>query len=389
MNKLSKLLNKKSLNVLGLMSGTSIDGLDLALCKIARFGKQYKLKTLEQSYYKYPQKLKQNIIDIASSASFNQADLKQLDYKLAMFYSSRIIKFKQKYPSSRIDLIGSHGQTIYHRDHRLAGNKKNNSLTWQIGDGAYISKLTGIPVVSDFRMDDIAAGGSGAPLTPICNYHLLANQKQNIAVLNIGGIANLTYLPAHAKLFDIKASDCGPGNMLIDQLMMSFYDKKFDRNGKTALTGKLDSRLFNHLKRFKWYESKFPRSLGREQFGSEVLKKIINFSKKHRISFENIITTVSELTVQGVVVYLSKFPQPSEIVISGGGVYNKYFRKRLEEIYPESKIVSSSQYGIDPDYLEALSFALLAVLFLDNKPAGLSFVTGANKNTIMGKLSLP
>ena len=389
MNHLKILGTKKSLHILGLMSGTSADGLDLALCRISETGRRVQLKTVCAGCYKFPANLRKWILDAADESMINKDDLCKLDLSLSAFYVTAINKFIKKNNIAKIDLIASHGQTIYHRDNRAKRGKSKFSTTWQIGDGAYLSTGLGLPVVTDFRRDDIAAGGAGAPLTPFCHYHLLAQRGKNIAILNIGGITNLTYLHKSGNKDRVSASDCGPGNMLIDQLMQRLYHKKYDRNGWVALRGTVHKPLLSYLKKDTWYKKSYPQSLGREQFGIDFVDKIIKFGKNNTISNENIITTVSELTVAAVLKYLHTMTTPDELLICGGGVHNRYFRDRLQQELPQCSVNSTAVYGFDPDYVEAVCFALLGFMYVKGIPAGLKSVTGAGNETVLGKLSLP
>lgn len=389
MNHLKKLSTKSSLNVLGLMSGTSADGLDLALCRISRKGRGIELKTLCTGGYKFTANLRKWILATADKSTLTKTDICDLDLTLSAFYVNSIKKFIEKNKIYKIDLIASHGQTIYHRDKRGSGGKSRQSATWQIGDGAYLSTNTGIPVVSDFRRDDTAAGGSGAPLTPLCHYHLFAHKGENRAVLNIGGITNLTYLPQSGIVNKISASDCGPGNMPVDQLMQRLYNKKYDRGGQIAIHGSVNFPLLKYLRNSAWYRKPFPKSLGREQFGNDFVDKIIKFGKINKISNENIITTISELTVEAVIKYLNKMSIPDQLLVCGGGVHNRFFMDRLQQELPGCRVHSTAESGLDPDYVEAVSFALMGFMYTAGIPAGLKNVTGARTETVLGKLSLP
>jgi anhydro-N-acetylmuramic acid kinase len=389
MKGLAGLASKKSLLVLGLMSGTSVDGLDLGLCHIAPDGKGYRVRLLNTGFCKYPESLRTEIIGLASQSLISKARLITLDQNLARFYARKITAFMRKNKINHVDLIGSHGQTIYHADVRLKAAKAFPGGTLQIGNGAILAALTGIPVVSDFRASDIALGGSGAPLTPVCHYHLFAERNRNIAVLNIGGITNLTWLPKRAGLDSVRASDCGPGNMIIDYLSRKLFKKRFDSGGKIALSGKVDNKLLDSFRREAWFKAFWPKSLGREQFGSDRIDRFITAARGLKLSKEDTLATASELTVVSVYRALREYDPPSALIISGGGVHNRYFMKRFAEILPACKIAGSGAWGIDPDYVEAAAFALLAAMFVYGDPANLPQVTGAGRKTILGKLSMP
>ncbi len=388
MKGLAGLTSKKSLLVLGLMSGTSVDGLDLALCRIAADKRKYKFRLLNTGFYGYPDSLRSEIFKLASHFSITKAGLITLDQNLAKFYARKITTFMRKNNISHVDLIGSHGQTIYHADARLKAAKNVPRGTLQIGNGAIIAALTGIPVVSDFRINDVALGGSGAPLTPVCHYHLFAERNKNIAVLNIGGITNLTWLPKHAGLDHIRATDCGPGNMIVDQLTRKLFKKRFDSGGRIALSGKVNNKLLGLFRGETWFKAPLPKSLGREQFGSERIDRFIAAARGLKLSKEDLLATASELTVICVYRALSEYGLPSALIISGGGVHNRYFMNRLAEMLPACKVADSGEWGIDPDYVEAAAFALLASMFVQGDPANLPRVTGAGRKTLLGRLSM-
>jgi len=385
----SELKNNKALNVLGLMSGTSVDGLDMALCRIAQKGKGYDIKVYQTGFKKFPTGLRNLVIQIASSDVINKSNLVALENRLCEFYSDSIKTFMKICKGRRIDLIGSHGQTIYHCDPRLSLKASNSRGTWQIGDGGRIAAQTGIPVVSDFRVNDVALGGSGAPLTPVCHYHLFGQKRKNIAVLNIGGIANLTFLPGKGGIKSIQASDCGPGNMLVDGLMQRLYNKKYDRNGKNAMSGDISTELLSYLKHFQWFKKPFPKSLGREQYGTKMIDGIMKQSNKYKLAKADIVATAAEFTIISVLKYISTLDRIDNLITCGGGVHNRYFMNGFSDKFDDTDVYCSLEYSFDPDYIEAVSFALLASMFINNDPANLPFVTGATGSTALGKLSLP
>ncbi|MBD3218143.1 MAG: hypothetical protein GF310_07695 [candidate division Zixibacteria bacterium] len=386
---LKKLLSRKDLNIIGMMSGTSLDGLDLAYCRISRQKKRHEVKTLKTGYYRFGQKLKKNLQKIVNEDKFTKALVRQIENDLADFYAAKVNHFRKKHSLRSVDLLGCHGQTIFHFDRRLLKSKKAGSLSWQIGESSRLAVKTDLPVISDFRAADIALGGSGAPLTPVCHYHLFGRDDKDIAILNIGGITNLTFLPKRGGKKKIRASDCGPGNILIDQIAKMLFKKELDKGGKFALSGFVSKKLLTALKRQAWFKKPYPKSLGREQFDSRKAKKIIEVGKRYRISNADIMTTVSELTVISVVDYIENTTLPDRLIVSGGGVHNKYFMTRLADLIPGCEVVSSKQAGINPDYVEAVSFALLAALWIFGEAANLPPVTGASRETVLGKLTLP
>jgi anhydro-N-acetylmuramic acid kinase len=389
MSLLARLLSKRNLNVIGIMSGTSLDGLDIAMCRISPLKQSYRIRMLHSGYAAYPKNLRRKLMDIVTSDSVSKKGLTSLEAELGDFCAGKITSFISANKTGKVDLIGSHGQTIYHFDQRTAKAGNKYSLTWQIVDGDQLAVATGIPVISDFRRKDTALGGSGAPLAPICHYHLFGERRENRAVLNIGGIANLTYLPGQDGIGGIQASDCGPGNMLVDQLMGQLCGKKYDTSGGKALSGDVSNLLLRKLTSQSWFKRAYPKSLGREQFGPAMVQQIVQTGKKLKLSKADIIATVSELTIKAVIKYISNLPHPSKLIVAGGGVHNKYFMKRLSDLLPECDVTGSGKLGIGPDYLEAVSFALLAAMYIKNDAGNLPRVTGAARPAILGKLSLP
>ena len=386
---LKKLLSKRDVNIIGMMSGTSLDGLDLSFCRISHHKPRHRIKIMENGYYKFNQVLKRNLRALTSNAEFTKSFVKQVDDDLGLFFASRVKRFMTKLGLRGADLLACHGQTILHLDKRISKSKAVRSTTWQIGNSARLSALTGVPVISDFRSADVALGGSGAPLTPICHYHLYGQDNKNIAVLNIGGITNLTFLPKAGDMNKIRASDCGPGNMLVDQLTKMFFGLDYDKDGSIALSGNVSRRLLGVFKRKAWFRSPYPKSLGREQFGDDEVTKIIEMSRRYGISKKDIIATVSELTVIPVMHYIENLPVLDKLIVCGGGAHNKYFMRRLSDLIGGSPVISSEDAGVDPDYVEAVCFALMGALWLYGEPANLPSVTGASKQAVLGRLTLP
>lgn len=386
---LKKLLSKRDVNVIGMMSGTSLDGLDLSFCRISYHKPRHRIKIMKNGYYRFNQVLKRNLRVLTSNAEFTKSFVKQVDDDLGLFYASRVKHFIKKLGLRGVDLLACHGQTILHVDNRISKSRSKKGTTWQIGNSSRLSVLTGIPVISDFRSADVALGGAGAPLTPICHYHLYGQDNKNIAVLNIGGITNLTFLPKKSGRKKVKASDCGPGNMLVDQLTKILFGRDYDKDGRIALSGIVSRKVLSALQRRAWFRSPYPKSLGREQFGDDEVKKIIEMGRRYGISNKDIIATVSELTVISVMHYIENLPALDKLIVCGGGAHNKYFMRRLSDLIGGSPVISSDDAGVHPDYVEAVCFALLGALWLYGEPANLPSVTGASKQAVLGRLTLP
>ncbi|HDS00900.1 MAG TPA: anhydro-N-acetylmuramic acid kinase [candidate division Zixibacteria bacterium] len=389
MHPIKKLLSKKDVNIIGMMSGTSLDGLDLSYCRISHNATRHGVKIIKTGYFRFDPVLKRNLQALVSEGRFTKSFIKQADDDLGQFYAASVKRFMKKFGIRPVDMLGCHGQTILHLDKRLSKSKTGRSATWQIGSSSRLASITGLPVVSDFRSADVALGGSGAPLTPLCHYHLFGQDDRNIAVLNIGGITNLTFLPEKSGRKKIRASDCGPGNMLVDQLTKMLFGRDYDKGGRIASTGVISKRLLGSLKRRTWFTGPHPKSLGREQFGADEAMRIIERGRRYGISNRDIITTVSELTVISVLNYIENLPAVDKLIVCGGGASNNYFMTRLSNLIPRCAVISSEEAGLDPDYVEAACFALLAALWVFGEPANLQAVTGASKQTLLGRLTLP
>ncbi len=385
MQALLKLFKRKSLDVLGLMSGTSADGLDIAMCRISGDRSSIKIKLLAAETDKYSKKTASLIKELAASKEIEKDSLFSTENQLADFYVKKIRSFLKSHKFKMPGLIGSHGQTIHHADPRH--NRYGGS--WQIVDGARLSANLGVAVVFDFRTDDIALGGSGAPLMPICHHYMFSRKKESIAVLNIGGISNLTYLPANNKIDNISASDCGPGNMIVDDLMQKLFKRGYDKNGAVAIRGKVSNPLLKYAIGRTWYKKPYPKSLGREQFGREFVESFLKKAIQLRLSDQDIIATASEITIKAVVKYHREHKCPANLLVCGGGARNRYFMKRLAEEFSDCRVTTTADEGIDPDYVEAAGFALLAYLNIRGIPANLPDVTGAQRKTVLGKIALP
>jgi anhydro-N-acetylmuramic acid kinase len=301
---------------------------------------------------------------------------------------------------NEIDLIGSHGQTVRHLSalgrHLPDWEKKFGGkirATLQIGEPAVIASKTGVVTVGDFRTGDIALGGEGAPLTPYVHFLLFGDKRISRMVINIGGIANVTVLPKLAKVDDIFAFDSGPGNMIVDNLTKKLFNRNFDKGGRIASSSKVNFELLNRLEKDKYFSKKPPKSCGRENFGEEFVSNILNWAKKLRLKPEDIINTASELSVWSIWYAYEKFVKPkiklNQVLLSGGGVHNKYFLKRLKLLFYPIKVMSTQELGQDPDFLEAISFAILANQTIEGKPVSFKMTTGAKKPGVLGKICLP
>jgi anhydro-N-acetylmuramic acid kinase len=308
-------------------------------------------------------------------------------------FAEAIIKLcrKSRIGLNTIDLIGSHGQTIYHNPEGRRFGKRILRSTLQIGEPSVIAQRTGITTVADFRPRDMAAGGQGAPLVPFADYVLFRDKKRNRAIQNIGGIANVTYLPAGCQLHDIIAFDTGPGNMIIDHIvsLMSNGRKKFDRDGKIAARGTVNGRLLNNMLRHPFFSCHPPKSTGRELFGKEYCDTLYYHATRKKISPEDIAATVTAFTAVSIARSYRQFlpKMPDEIILCGGGAKNNTLIKMLRQETDKVKILISDELGISCDAKEAISFAILAYATIKGIANNVPSATGAEQSLILGKIT--
>jgi len=393
MELLEKLFRGKNKLIVGLMSGTSADGIDAALVKIQGSGTTSTVHQLAFETYPYPKGFNKFLLKNSDAKTARLDDITRLDILIASFFADAVKKIVRKTSKhlNEIDLIGSHGQTIHH----LPINKKMFGKfvrsTMQIGNPSIIAKLTGVVTIGDFRVGDVAVGGSGAPLVPLFDFLMLRSDKVNRAVLNIGGIANITILPRNCSINRVTAFDTGPGNMLIDRLMQKFYNKPFDKNGEIASEGKILPSLLFWLIQHPYFRIKPPKSTGREMFGESFVEDIQ--TKTRRANKEDIITTVTEFTALSIYESYLKFIRPKmkiqELIVSGGGVHNFYVMNTLKRYFDSVEIRTTDEMKISSDAKEAICFALLANETITGNPGNIPGATGAKKQTILGTICLP
>ena len=388
MTKIDRLAKKGQLRVCGLMSGTSADGVDVAVIDIS----DSSVRVVEFDTYPYPVEVRKAIFDIFEKKAALIEDICHLNFVIGEVFADSIIKLcKNKNISiSSIDLIGSHGQTIFHNPKgKRFGNKQIRS-TLQIGEPSVIAHRTGITTAADFRPKDMAAGGQGAPLVPYTDYFLFKDKLRSRAIQNIGGIANVTYLPANCSLQQVRAFDTGPGNMIIDHLVSLITNgkQKYDRNGKTASQGNVNKNLLNQMLKHPFFKLKPPKTTGREEFGSEFSERFFQKAIQENITNEDIITTATALTAESIArSYNSFLPKiPDEMLLCGGGSRNKTHVKMLQEKLREVKILTTDEFGINSDAKEAVSFAVLAYATIKGRTNNVPGATGAEKELILGKI---
>ena len=367
---------------IGLMSGTSLDGVDASLVEIINDGKKTKYLEKYFIFVPYQEKVKEEILEVSNLTTSNVQKICSLNFELGYIYKDVVEKLL-KASSTKIDditFIAMHGQTIWHNPDQRDGYF---SSTLQIGEPSILAYAFNKLIISNFRTMDIAAGGSGAPLVPFVNFILNKSSEQNIALQNIGGIGNVTYIKKNANIDDVIAFDTGPGNMLIDQAMRNLYHKEYDEDGNIALSGKVNEKVLSYLMQDEYIERLLPKSTGREKYNDKFLQTI--FDKMKGSPSEDIITTITAYTADTIAYAYHKFcPNVDKIILSGGGARNKYIIKRLKEQMNVEIEVSEKS-----DSYEAFCFALLGYYTYMHKPSNMKCVTGSKENVILGNFTYP
>jgi anhydro-N-acetylmuramic acid kinase len=362
-----------SMRVAGIMSGTSLDGIDTAIVDISR----KRVTTIAHHTVPYPEATRRRILDV-SNTQCTTAQISRLNFELGELYAKAVKKTcdLRGVPLASIQLIGCHGQTIFHE----------GSNTLQIGEASVIAERLGIPVVSDFRTRDIAAGGHGAPLVPFADYLLFRSRKLNRVALNIGGIANITVLPADADPDQVIAFDTGPGNMIVDQLVerLTGGSRRFDRDGTIANRGHVNRKLLDSLLAAAYFKARPPKTAGREQYGREFVAQLV----ATRLPLEDLISTATAFTAATIAAGIERFAVgTNEVIAAGGGIHNRQLMAQLAAFLPGIRVTTTAEFGIDPDAKEAIAFAILAHRTWFGRSGNLPSATGAKHAVVLGKLT--
>lgn len=406
--------------VAGVMSGTSADGIDVALVRFRREpsaqsksedkskrsspqnktprGTPAAFELKGHAHYPYPGKVRAAILEAMNSNCASVARLARLNFLLGELYAEAVLATQRKL-KLRADLIGCHGQTLYHQGERERFLGKPITATWQTGEGAVIAARVGVPVISDFRPADMAVGGKGAPLVPFLDYLLFRDQHLGRIVQNIGGIANLTAIPAGAAPADVIAFDTGPGNMVMDAVTEELFAKAFDKNGKIAASGAVYEGLLREILARPFFLESPPKTAGREEFGREFAAEFIR--KCGNAANNNIIATATALTAKSIAdavrrhvtrnVSYRKHHGFQEMIVSGGGTKNLTLMEMLREELTALGIVlrSSDEFGLPSEAKEAVAFAILAHETWHRRPSNIAPATGAQRAAVLGKISYP
>jgi anhydro-N-acetylmuramic acid kinase len=388
--------------VAGIMSGTSADGIDVALVRVderpsrktrrgAQTGARSRFRLLGHAHFAYPKPVRRAVLAAMNAKEASVADLARLNFLLAELYADAVIATQRKF-RLKAQLIGCHGQTLYHQGEAESFLGRRVAVTWQTGEGAVIAARTGVPVASDFRPADMAASGKGAPLVPFLDYLLYRDEKVGRIVQNIGGIANLSAIPASARPQQVIAFDTGPGNMVIDAVTEQLFGKAFDRDGMIAATGNVVDKVIAGVLRGKFFQRKPPKTAGREEFGKEFARDFVK--RCRRAAKEDVVATATALTAKSIADAIRQFVVKrsgsyGELIVSGGGASNPTLLAMIaNELRPLGiSLRLSDEFGLPSAAKEAAAFALLAYETWHRRPSNIPSATGAKRPAILGKIS--
>jgi len=380
--------------VMGLMSGTSADGIDVALARVNGAPPGLRSELLAHATLPLHAALRKELLRIAEGGSCRAGEISQLNFRVGEEFAAAAIAACKRFGVriARVDLIGSHGQTIFHQGNPVTFLGSKTASTLQIGEPSVIAARTGVPTVGDFRVADVAAGGQGAPLVPYVDALLFRDKRIGRVALNLGGIGNVTVLERRAGLGRVLAFDTGPGNMVIDALV-THYTKgrsRFDLHARMAREGRSIPSLLQELLKDPYLKIKPPKSTGREYYGSEFVKKLLGMAREYRVRPEDLVRTVTLFTALSVVDALNRFVLPTvdigQVIVSGGGARNPLIMAQLAAALDPIEAIPLSRLGIPEDAKEAYAFALLAYETWNRRTGNLPSATGAKKAVVLGKI---
>jgi len=378
--------------VAGVMSGTSADGINVAL---VRFVSARRFRLLGHAEYPYPKRIRAAILASMNASRASVADLARLNVLMGELYADAVEKTQRRF-RIQSKLVACHGQTLYHQGTPANFLGRRVSATWQTGEAAVIAARLRLPVVSDFRPADLAAGGQGAPLVPFLDYALFRDRRMGRVVLNVGGIANLTAIPADAAAKDVLAFDTGPGNMVMDAVMEDLFGRSYDRGGKVGASGQVIEAVLAKLLSNRFFVQRPPKTAGREQFGGEFVREFLRLCGRARK--EDAVATATALTARSIVAAVRRFVvMPStrgqfrEMIVSGGGTRNSTLMAMLRtEATPLGLTIrASDEFGLPSEAKEAVAFALLGYQTWHRRPSNVPAATGASREAVLGKICYP
>ena len=383
------------MRVLGMMSGTSADGIDVALVRITGAPPALIAKLEEHHHVPFPAYMREGILRLANGAPTTTAEISELNFLLGAELARAAIAACKRWrvPLEEVSLIGSHGQTVFHMGAaaRFQGKVRAPS-TLQIGETSIIAERTGVSTVGDFRTADMAAGGQGAPLVPFVDFLLYRDALRGRVALNIGGIANVTVIPAGAKAEDVFAFDTGPGNMVVDALVERITRKRstYDRDARIALSGRTIPELLVRLMREPYLRRKPPKSAGREQFGEAYANSLLAWGNQHHVGQADLVRTATVFTPLTIADAFRRFILPrtkiDELIVAGGGALNPLMMAQLAASLPGIEVVAASRFGVPAEAKEAFAFAVLAYETYHGRPSNVPSATGARHPAVLGKI---
>ena len=398
-------MSRAEMVVAGVMSGTSADGIDVALVRIERLRR---IELVGHAGFPYPAKVRAAVLAAMNAKSASVANLARLNSLLGELYADAVLATQQRF-RTKVELVGCHGQTLYHQGEAADFLSKKIATTWQTGEGAIVARRVGVPVVSDFRSADMAAGGKGAPLVPFLDYLWFRHARIGRIVQNIGGIANLTAIPAGGRPEELVAFDTGPGNMVIDAATQKLFDRPFDRDGKIAASGEVIEPVLARLLKAPFFRVRPPKTAGREEFGREFVAQFLRACRGARK--QDIVATAVALTARSIADAINRFVALrhrkirnsarigrksgtqhlsfGEIILSGGGSRNATLVGMIaEQLAPLGIAVRfSDEFGLPSEAKEAVAFAVLAYKTWSRQPSNVPSATGAARAVVLGKIS--
>jgi anhydro-N-acetylmuramic acid kinase len=382
------------MTVAGVMSGTSADGVDVALARITPVRGKPRIELIAHHSVRYPTALRNAVMGAMDAKQTSTAELARLNWRLGMEYAEAVQAAVTKY-KVKLDLVGCHGQTVYHQGVAQAYAGRKVTCSWQLGEPALIAQQLRVPVVSNFRPADMAAGGQGAPLVPLLDYVLFADTKRARVLQNLGGIGNLTVIPAGVDQAKVIAFDTGPGNMIIDALMEELFRKKYDQGGRIAAQGRVLSTVVEKILRRPYFAQKPPKSAGREQFGAAFVADFLSACRAAGGRDEDAVATATALTAESIVFAHRKYVKPLvknatvDTIVSGGGTRNAtlmaMLRARLEPLGCNVSVIDAA--GLPSQAKEAVAFALLAWQTWHRRPGNVPSATGAKRPVVLGEIT--
>ena len=369
---------------IGIMSGTSLDGVDAALVNITGVNEETEVELIAFETLGIPEEIDQQIRESFSIESSNSALISSLNVELGELFADAAIKVSKaaKINLKDVDFIASHGQTIYHIPEE---SEKYRASTLQVGEAAIIAEKTGCTVVSNFRPRDMAVGGQGAPIVPYSEYILYRHNKHTRLLQNIGGIGNVTVIPPNASLNDLVAFDTGPGNMIINELTQHFYNESYDKDGKHAQKGNVNKEVLDEWMSHPFILREPPKTTGREEFGLQFVQEYLN---KYTLAAEDWLATATMFTAKSIAKSVEKYiTEKTDLIIGGGGSYNPTLVQMIKEVLPAVSVIRQEDLGFSSDAKEAVAMTILGNQTLHHQPSNVPSATGASKPVILGSIT--